>query len=204
MARFKYPPHWIPLQVAFEAMYRLDPSNNLTRGYFILTRSPRPMIPGLLRLKVDGCMCEYSNKVRQTYLHMIPNSLQEKQHDSVDLVLQAVTQVMMERQVPRFESLLPRDITCIDHASILFRLLRELSDTALFQKVSRWDSDRLLPVEYFCTSQDQVAPEFGQFLSLLTCMVLFTLPKGRVLSASINCTDTQFMHRCPVRIKTNP
>ena len=35
-ARFKYPPHWIDLEMLYRSMCRLDPEKNLTRGWMIL------------------------------------------------------------------------------------------------------------------------------------------------------------------------
>lgn len=40
-ARFKYPPHWIPVTVLFEAMMRKDAITGKPRGYAIV----RPTLP---------------------------------------------------------------------------------------------------------------------------------------------------------------
>lgn len=39
VARFKYPPHWVPLHDLFEAMKDVDPDTNLSRGYLVLSNS---------------------------------------------------------------------------------------------------------------------------------------------------------------------
>lgn len=41
-ARFKYPPHWVPLPMLYEAMGPLDPVTQRPRGLLLLTPSPRP------------------------------------------------------------------------------------------------------------------------------------------------------------------
>lgn len=38
VARFKYPPHWVPLSTLFEAMSTIDTDTGLHRGYIILSR----------------------------------------------------------------------------------------------------------------------------------------------------------------------
>ena len=38
VARFKYPPHWVPLKLMWEAMQRVDPETGLPRGYVTLRR----------------------------------------------------------------------------------------------------------------------------------------------------------------------
>lgn len=41
VARFKYPPHWVPLTVLWDAMNTIDGATGLPRGYMILSRQPR-------------------------------------------------------------------------------------------------------------------------------------------------------------------
>lgn len=41
VARFKYPPHWVPLERLHAAMATLDPSTGGSRGWMTLTREPR-------------------------------------------------------------------------------------------------------------------------------------------------------------------
>ena len=38
VARFKYPPHWVPVSVLWRAMQRTDPETNMPRGYVWLRR----------------------------------------------------------------------------------------------------------------------------------------------------------------------
>ncbi|MBL9106290.1 MAG: phytochelatin synthase family protein [Myxococcales bacterium] len=42
VARFKYPPHWVPLPALHAAMQPLDPATGRPRGYVALRRSDRP------------------------------------------------------------------------------------------------------------------------------------------------------------------
>ena len=37
VARFKYPPHWVPLPALFQAMQRIDPATQRARGFLLLT-----------------------------------------------------------------------------------------------------------------------------------------------------------------------
>ncbi|XP_042048484.1 glutathione gamma-glutamylcysteinyltransferase 1-like isoform X1 [Salvia splendens] len=46
VARFKYPPHWVPLRLLWEAMDTVDESNGLHRGFLLVTRHQRS--PALL------------------------------------------------------------------------------------------------------------------------------------------------------------
>ncbi|KAL1559643.1 Glutathione gamma-glutamylcysteinyltransferase 1 [Salvia divinorum] len=46
VARFKYPPHWVPLRLLWEAMDTVDDSNGQHRGFLLVTRHQRA--PALL------------------------------------------------------------------------------------------------------------------------------------------------------------
>ncbi|RYG70030.1 hypothetical protein EON64_01280 [archaeon] len=39
VARFKYPPHWVPLQSLYDALQPIDPATNKCRGYIMLSVS---------------------------------------------------------------------------------------------------------------------------------------------------------------------
>lgn len=41
VARFKYPPHWVPLTLLFEAMLPIDEETGKSRGYLLLSASDR-------------------------------------------------------------------------------------------------------------------------------------------------------------------
>lgn len=38
VARYKYPPHWVPIQLLFRAMLPVDPETGKSRGYFIISK----------------------------------------------------------------------------------------------------------------------------------------------------------------------
>ncbi|KAI3782952.1 hypothetical protein L2E82_13013 [Cichorium intybus] len=46
VARFKYPPHWVPLKLLWEAMDTLDDASGFRRGFMLISRLQRP--PALL------------------------------------------------------------------------------------------------------------------------------------------------------------
>ncbi|KAF3436123.1 hypothetical protein FNV43_RR23215 [Rhamnella rubrinervis] len=46
VARFKYPPHWVPLKLLWEAMEDVDETTGLRRGFMLISRPQRE--PGLL------------------------------------------------------------------------------------------------------------------------------------------------------------
>lgn len=48
VARFKYPPHWVPLPLLYEAMANLDPTTSLPRGYLLLSLPPSGTLGSIL------------------------------------------------------------------------------------------------------------------------------------------------------------
>ena len=51
VARFKHPPHWIPLSLLFAAMKDIEPDSNKSRGYLLISASK------LLKERYEKCSC---------------------------------------------------------------------------------------------------------------------------------------------------
>jgi len=60
VARFKYPPHWIPLSVMYEALQSIDAQTGKSRGYFTVSRASE-VRPSVL-LSVASPLQECCNK----------------------------------------------------------------------------------------------------------------------------------------------
>ena len=60
VARFKYPPHWVPLTTLFLAMQGIDKDSNKSRGYLMLSASP-----SLLRTVGEACCQLTENAVKE-------------------------------------------------------------------------------------------------------------------------------------------
>ena len=55
VARFKYPPHWVPLPALWEAMKAFDPATGRARGFIVLDRGVQRALPLFFRLSAgDG------------------------------------------------------------------------------------------------------------------------------------------------------
>jgi glutathione gamma-glutamylcysteinyltransferase len=54
VARFKYPPHWLPVEDLFHAMMAIDVDTGKSRGYMMLTRSKEA-------LSLPSCVCNDSS-----------------------------------------------------------------------------------------------------------------------------------------------
>lgn len=56
VARFKYPPHWLPVEMLYAAMQPIDPDSGRSRGYLLL----RPTDRMIEQCKQCGCSAAYS------------------------------------------------------------------------------------------------------------------------------------------------
>lgn len=52
-ARFKYPPHWIPVSLLWRAQLPLDPTTGRTRGHVVLGRGAAPPNPFFCRIALE-------------------------------------------------------------------------------------------------------------------------------------------------------
>ena len=47
VARFKYPPYWVPVEVMWESMRTIDPESRRSRGFFLMSAAPRSVPAGI-------------------------------------------------------------------------------------------------------------------------------------------------------------
>jgi hypothetical protein len=66
-ARFKYPPHWVPLPMLYEAMGAIDPATGQPRGYLRLSANVRPdSVLFTLDIRPDGSWREAEAFIQST------------------------------------------------------------------------------------------------------------------------------------------
>uniref|UniRef100_A0A0E0HEH4 glutathione gamma-glutamylcysteinyltransferase n=1 Tax=Oryza nivara TaxID=4536 RepID=A0A0E0HEH4_ORYNI len=80
VARFKYPPHWIPLPLLWEAMNTIDEATGLLRGFMLISRNTEA--PLLIRAvlgdkrKEDPAQEKILQQIRDTKLFQLVHKLQ--------------------------------------------------------------------------------------------------------------------------------
>jgi glutathione gamma-glutamylcysteinyltransferase len=66
-ARFKYPPHWVPLPMLYEAMSRVDQTTGQPRGFLRLSANTRPdSVLFTLDIRPDGSWREAEHFIKTT------------------------------------------------------------------------------------------------------------------------------------------
>jgi hypothetical protein len=62
VARFKYPPHWVPLELLYNSMKELDPETGLPRGWMILSAKENTEIEGKQKFIEEKYNVKLGNK----------------------------------------------------------------------------------------------------------------------------------------------
>ncbi|PWA79217.1 phytochelatin synthase [Artemisia annua] len=86
VARFKYPPHWVPLTLLWEAMDTIDDSSGFRRGFMLISSLHRS--PGLLYTL--SCKHESWTKIAKYLVEDVPTLLSSKDVKDVKDVLSIV------------------------------------------------------------------------------------------------------------------
>jgi len=90
VARFKYPPHWAPLELVYQSMKRLDPDTKKCRGWMLFSASPdaKPLV-----------FCWKGNAALGHFIHHIPrpSNLSDKAYTKMVLEYMVSAQVCKVR-----------------------------------------------------------------------------------------------------------
>lgn len=86
VARFKYPPHWVPLTLLWEAMDTIDNATGHRRGFITVSRLPKA--PSILY--TVSCRHEGWNKVAKYLTEDVPLQLESDGVKGVENLLSVV------------------------------------------------------------------------------------------------------------------
>lgn len=70
VARFKYPPHWLPLRLVWKAMCRIDPETAQSRGYMVLS-ARTDSNPAVLKLTLSAVHRDAPHDAPPPYLTVV-------------------------------------------------------------------------------------------------------------------------------------
>ncbi|KAL2321068.1 hypothetical protein Fmac_030037 [Flemingia macrophylla] len=144
VARFKYPPHWVPLNLLWEAMCTTDKATGLRRGYMVVSRLNRA--PSILY--TVSCRHEGWSSVAKFLTEDVPQLLTSEDLKDIQEVLSLVFKsppselrglITWIAEVRRQED---GNITLSEEEkgtlAIKADLLEQIRTTALFKHVTKW------------------------------------------------------------------
>jgi glutathione gamma-glutamylcysteinyltransferase len=128
VARFKYPPHWVPLDRLWEAMKPLDPESGRPRGFLVLEASPMPAALFFRLAAADG-----ARELGAALFGELPGALPGHPAVTAGEVVSALDRGLGDR-LGAFASGAPDDSgrRPTEHETVVERLLGELRTTAAF------------------------------------------------------------------------
>ncbi|XP_024019168.1 glutathione gamma-glutamylcysteinyltransferase 3 isoform X2 [Morus notabilis] len=144
VARFKYPPHWVPLTLVWDAMNTIDESTGHRRGYMIISRLDRA--PSILY--TVSCSHESWNSVVKYLIEDVPLLLKLDDMKDVQEVLSVVfksppadlrefikwvAEVRSQEDGSLFLSEEEKGRLAVKE-----EVLKRVRDTELFKHVSKW------------------------------------------------------------------
>ncbi|KAJ9547848.1 hypothetical protein OSB04_020391 [Centaurea solstitialis] len=144
VARFKYPPHWVPLKLLWEAMDTLDDASGFRRGFMLISRLQRP--PALLYTL--SCKHESWANIAKYLVEDVPVLLSSENvkdvKDVLSIVFNSLPSKVLEfikwvAEVRRTEegdqSLSPEEQ---ERLAIKGEILKQVQDTHLYKHVTEF------------------------------------------------------------------
>ncbi|KAI4301067.1 hypothetical protein L6164_034384 [Bauhinia variegata] len=189
VARFKYPPHWVPLTLLWEAMGNIDEATGYPRGYMIISRLDKA--PSILYTL--SCRHEGWNSVAKYLTENVPLLLKSEEVKGIQSVLSVVFKsppaelsgfVTWVAEVRRQED---GNLTLSKEEKgrlvIKEEILRQVRATALFNHVTRWLDSEITCCNSIVNCGDKDLPSLAasvccQGADLLTCRVKLGLSDG--------------------------
>ncbi|KAK2984608.1 hypothetical protein RJ640_029114, partial [Escallonia rubra] len=144
VARFKYPPHWVPLKLLWEAMDTIDEATGHHRGFMMISRPNR----GPSVLYTMSCRHASWSTIATYLVHDVPLILKSKDMKDVQEVLSVVVTslpnnfsefikwVAEVRRQDEGNATLSEEEK--GRLSIKGEVLKQVQGTELFEHVTRW------------------------------------------------------------------
>ncbi|CAH8323214.1 unnamed protein product [Eruca vesicaria subsp. sativa] len=144
VARFKYPPHWVPIKLLWEAMDSIDDSTGKRRGFMLISRPHRE--PGLLYTL--SCKDESWIKIAKYLKEDVPRLVSSQHVDSVEKILSVVfkslpsnfnTFIRWVAELRRAEDT-KQNLSAEEKSRLNLKqvVLKEVHETELFKHISKF------------------------------------------------------------------
>ncbi|KFK42742.1 hypothetical protein AALP_AA1G033900 [Arabis alpina] len=170
VARFKYPPHWVPLKLLWNAMDSIDQSTGRHRGFMLISRPHRE--PGLLYTL--SCKDESWISIAKYLKEDVPLLVSSQHVDTIERILHVVFKSLPSNfnqfirwiaEIRRTEdvnqNLSPEEKSRLN---LKQELLKQVQETELFKHVDKF----LSSVGYEDNQPDFAAKALSQEAELLT------------------------------------
>ncbi len=129
VARFKYPPYWVPIPLLYEAMTARDPSTGKPRGWVMLRRREAGTT---LLFRLSDARMPWAEVTRRLFAEL-PDAISAAAPDDLSSLVSAVARVAPTLPSDIFDALTAAvDALAPEHRAKVDALLSELRGTPLF------------------------------------------------------------------------
>lgn len=144
VARFKYPPHWVPLPLLWEAMSTIDETTQQHRGFMLISKR----CEGSSLLYTLSCKHESWESISKYLMEQVPELLKEEGSDSINQVLSTIFESLPANltdfmkwiaEVRRLESAEKTvDKEEAERLAIKGEILQQIRATEMYKFVDKW------------------------------------------------------------------
>lgn len=164
VARFKYPPHWVPVARLHQAMLGTDPSTGRSRGWIELRRAPSPRNLAFVFTNREGGWQAVASFIREGLPRVLEMERPATSAAVVDAVMRHARSVTGNIEL--------RNSADTQHQSAVNDVLQQLRSTAIYPLVASGDLPPELATTLLLLVPERVwatlPPELGRTLRDLT------------------------------------
>ncbi|MEP6654194.1 MAG: phytochelatin synthase family protein [Myxococcales bacterium] len=202
VARFKYPPHWVPLPLLWQAMAGTDPATGRARGWIVVQRGRQRAMPVYFRLAAAEGLTELAGSLLEETPALLATVSAANPKELVTAWVNAMTGAWGHRirQALRPMSM-PAELPP-EHRQVVDTLLAELHATAVYQHVRAATKQGVAPQPGAATAVPPTVPpsEGAAIPDDLLAMLLLSLPNEALSSLPRDHATALSTLRDPARL----
>ncbi|KAM7527325.1 hypothetical protein LguiB_030735 [Lonicera macranthoides] len=172
VARFKYPPHWVPLKLLWEAMDTIDDATGHRRGFMMISKPQKASSV----LYTVSCRHASWNSIATYLVHDVPLLLKLKEmkdvHEVVSVVVTSLPNDFKEfiKWVAEVRRQDDASATLTEEEkgrlAVKGEVLKQVQETGLFEHVTRW-----LASESYCKNMSSFSNKdtLGEIADSICC-----------------------------------
>lgn len=177
VARFKYPPHWVPIDIIFKAMLTIDKSSQKQRGYIILSKSDKPSLGRIMRPIINDVSHNWKDLMNTFYLHL-SNLLKTKSvnniEDYVNLCLETIDSTNLEKCFMSYQT--DFDNIPKEHQDFMELVFNNIRDLKLFKLIRNIKLNNNSSAESSLTLNESTRNNNNDFSMELMTLFLLSYP----------------------------
>lgn len=145
VARFKYPPHWVPLPLLWRAMTGQDPATGKARGWIVLDRGAQRALPLYFHLSAGDGLAELVGSLLEEAPALLAGVAADRPEGLVAGWVAAVDAQLADRLRQALRPLVSPAALPPAHRTLVENILSELHATAAYRAVRQARRDPAAP-----------------------------------------------------------